>query len=72
MSLTKDEKALVNSYQIKEEFNQKSKSYRCPFSKSKGIHCANRGKSGKVKIYNESEIFLYKLGLVKGMTEIDI
>lgn len=52
--------AINNSYQIKEEFNQKSKAYHPPLPRKKQ-RVMPRGRSGKVKVYTTEEIFLYLL-----------
>ena len=52
--------AINNSWQIKEEFNQKSKAYHPPLPRKKQ-RVMHRGRSGKVKVYTSEEIFLYLL-----------
>ena len=50
--------AINNSWQIKEEFNQKSKAYHPPLPRKKQ-RVMHRGRSGKVRVFSEEEIFLY-------------
>lgn len=49
-----------NSYFIKQEFKQKAKAYHAPLPmKKQRVH--KKGRSGKVRIFTEEEIFLYKM-----------
>jgi hypothetical protein len=52
--------AINNTFQILEEFSQKSKAYHPPLPR-KMQRVFHRGRSGKVKIYTEEERFLYCL-----------
>ena len=55
-----------NSYFIKQEFEQKSKAYHPPLSR-KMQRTSHRGRSGKVKVFTEEEIFLYQVRALAGL-----
>ena len=59
------EDKINNSYQILEEFSQRSGAYHCPLPRKKQRVTHYRGRSGKVKIYTEEEIKNYELNARK-------
>lgn len=52
--------AINNSYQILQEFSQKSKAYKPPLPRKRQLCSHYRGRSGKVKQFTEEEVFLFK------------
>ena len=56
--------AINNSWQIREELTVRSKAYHAP-SDSKRVRLSKGGRSGKVKVWTQDEILVYKLMQVK-------
>ena len=58
--LTKKEKEIFNSFDILNEFNQKSRAYIPPLPKKVQRTYHHKGRCGKVKIYTKEEILEYE------------